>query len=246
MLHEIQAEIEHVTGVELAASTICQFLHNSGFSRQRMRLAASQRDEDLRAANASELCVYSSDMFIFLDETGTDRRDALRRYAYSWRGKLARAHRLLVRGQHLSSIAIMSTNGVLDCQVVTGGVDGDVFYDFVQSRLLPHLMPFNGVNPHSVVVLDNASIHHVDGIMTMVEDVGALVLFLPPYSPDYNPIEELFNLVVLSFKLKTTIKGFETELEMQDMDLQDIVLAAFSSITADDCCSWSNNAEIYP
>ena len=49
-LHKIQAETEHVTGVELAASTICQFLHSSGFfSRQRMRLAASQGDEDLRA-----------------------------------------------------------------------------------------------------------------------------------------------------------------------------------------------------
>ena len=40
------------------------------------------------------------------------------------------------------------------------------FYDFVQNNLLPHMMPFNGVNPHSVVVLDNASIHHVDGAGT--------------------------------------------------------------------------------
>ena len=77
-------------------------------------------------------------MFIFLDETGTDRRDALRRYAYSWRGLPALAHKLLVRGQRLSSIAIMSTSGVLDCQVVQGTVDGNVFYDFVQSRVLPH------------------------------------------------------------------------------------------------------------
>jgi len=95
-----------------------------------MCLAATRRDEALRAAFASELTVYKSDMLIFFDETGTDRRDSLRRYAYSWRGKPARAHRLLVRGQHLSSIALMSTNGVLDVQVVTGGVDGDVYYDF--------------------------------------------------------------------------------------------------------------------
>ena len=82
-----------------------------------MRLATTQRDEALHAAFASELTVYKLDMFIFLDTTGTDRRDSLRRYAYSWRGKPVRAHRLLVRGQHLSSIALMSTNGVLDVHV---------------------------------------------------------------------------------------------------------------------------------
>ena len=240
LLHEIQAEIEYTTGTHLAPSTICQFLHKSGFSRQRMRIIATQRDDSLRALFASEVSIYTADMFIFLDETGTDRRNVLRQYAYSWRGMPAVAHRLLVRGQRLSSIAIMSTSGVLDCHVVQGTVDGDVFYDFVQNDLLPHMMPFNGVNPHSVLVLDNASIHHVDGIMSMVESIGALVLFLPPYSPDYNPIEELFS------KLKAMIKHFETEQEMQEMSVEEIILAAFTTITQDDCCSWIEHAGICP
>ena len=58
--------------------------------------------------------------------------------------------------------------GVLVCKIATETVDGDIFYDFVQSYLLPQLMPFNGTNPHSVVVLDNAAIHHIGGIMSMV------------------------------------------------------------------------------
>ncbi len=49
-------------------------------------------------------------------------------------------------------------------------------------------MPFDGNNPNSVVILDNCSIHHVDGVVDMIHKVGALVHFLPPYSPDYNPI----------------------------------------------------------
>ena len=48
------------------------------------------------------------------------------------------------------------------------------------SQLLPHLKPFDGSNEHSIVVMDNASIHHVDGIVSMIE-VGAMVIFLPPY-----------------------------------------------------------------
>ena len=50
------------------------------------------------------------------------------------------------------------------------------------------------------MVMDNASIHHVDGITDLIQGVGALALFLPPHSPYFNPIEELFS------KLKTTIK----------------------------------------
>ena len=77
--------------------------------------------------------------------------------------------------------------------------------------------------------------------MSMVESVGALVLFLPPYSPDYNPIEELF-----SKSKRSSSIIFETELEMQELSLEEIVLAAFASITKDDCSSWIEHAGIYP
>lgn len=50
-------------------------------------------------------------------------------------------------------------------------------------------MPFDGSNPHSIVVLDNASVRHVDGIADIIQGCGALVMYLPPYSPDFNPIE---------------------------------------------------------
>ena len=147
LLREIQAEVKEVAGMDLAESTICQFLHTQNFSRQKMRITATQRDEALRAVFASELSIYNADMFIFLDETGTDRQDAMCRYAYSFRGRPAVAQKLLGRGHHLSAIAIMSTVGVLDCQIVDCAVDGNIIYEFVQNRLLPHLMPFDGLTP---------------------------------------------------------------------------------------------------
>ena len=100
-------------------------------------------------------------------------------------------------------------------------------------------MPFDGANPHSIVILDNASVHHVDGIADMIQEVGALVMYLPPYSPDYNPIEELFS------KLKSIIKSYERELQSQAMTLEDIVLSSFCHITAEDCCNWIANSGIY-
>ena len=203
LLSEIQNELASVLMVDVDASTICRFLHASGFTRQKLRYVALQRDEFLRQKFILDMSVYSPDMLIFLDESGADRRNMLRKYGYSMRGKPAQKHTLLVRGEHVSAIANISVSGLLDVDVVKGTVDGDRFYDYVQKHLLPHLMPFNGMNPHSVVVLDNCSIHHVEGITSMIEEVGALVHFLPPYSPDFNPIEETFS------KVKAEMKNME-------------------------------------
>ena len=105
------------------------------------------------------------------------------------RGKPPVAKKLIVRGQHLSSITIMSISGVLDFQVVTGAVTG-VCEEFVQCSILPHLMLFNRTYQHSIVVIDNASIHHVDGITELIQSAEAIPSFFPPHSPDFNPIKE--------------------------------------------------------
>ena len=60
----------------------------------------------------------------------------------------------------------------------------------------------------SIVVMDNAVIDHVDGIVDLINEVGALVLLLPPYLPDFNSIEEAFS------KLKATIRVYEAELTL--------------------------------
>ena len=242
MLHEIQNEVSTAFDVELriAESTICQVLHQLNFSRKKMYIAATQQDQMLRALFVSEVESYKANMFVFLDETGTDRRDAIRKYGYGWRGKPIVAHKLLVRGQHLSTIAFMSTAGLLDCVTVSGGVNGDVFYEFVHSKLLYHLNPFNGCcNSQSIVIMDNASIHSVEGIVEMIQQVGAIVLFLPPYSPDYNPIEALFS------KVKKAIKQYESSLHNNEMDLHTIVQLAFCKVTPEDCCGWISSSGIY-
>ena len=73
-------------------------------------------------------------------------------------------------------------------------MNGERFVDFISSCILPLLQPFNGTNPHLVVIMGNASIHHVD---VMIENLLVYILFPPPpsYSPDLNPIEEVFSQV---------------------------------------------------
>lgn len=57
------------------------------------------------------------------------------------------------------------------------------------------MLPYDGENPRSILVMDNCSIHHVQPVLDTVKQMGILVLFLPPYSPDMNPIEEMFSYI---------------------------------------------------
>ena len=98
-------------------------------------------------------------MFVFIDETGSDHRDCLQKLGYSWRGKPAKALKLYSRGQHISALAAMSTKGVLECTLVEGGVCGDTFKTFIEEKLSPVLYSFNGTNPQSILIMDNAAIH---------------------------------------------------------------------------------------
>ena len=136
-----------------------------------MRTVAIQRDEVLRLRYTQDMSVFSAEMLVFIDETGADRRNIIRQHGYSLRGKPMCNQIMLVRGERVSAIACIAVDGLLDVRTVRGTTDGDTFYEFVQTHLLQHLMPFNGVNPRSVVVLDNCSIHHIPEIVASIEDV---------------------------------------------------------------------------
>ena len=105
--------------------------------------------------------------------------------------------------------------------------------DFITSSLLPILQPFDGVNAHSLVVMDNASIHHVDEVIDKIESTGAIVQFLPPYSPDLNPIEEAFS------KVKDNLNKDESLIDFLDVET---LLYAFTPITVNDCQNWVKHA----
>ena len=195
-LEEIQSKLFDIFGVEVSAPTICRTLKIMGCSRQKIQYIALQHCEERRARFMAEISIYDPGIFIWIDETGCDRRNGMRRYGYSVRGIPPRDHRLLVRGVRYSGIAVMSLEGIHDVQVVEGSVDGVKFEEFVTETLMPILNPFDGTNPLSVVIMDNCSIHHVAPVVHLIEMVAqAKLVFLPPYSPDLMPLEEVFSKV---------------------------------------------------
>ena len=118
--------------------------------------------------------------------------------------------------------------------ITEGTMNGKRFTRFVRDVLLPHLNPFNGINPRSVVIMDNASIHHVEKVIDLVENqAGAKMCFLSPYSPDLNPAEGVFSQVKSVMKQN---KVFQTS------SMPRALLAMmFSSVTAQDCLGHISN-----
>ena len=90
------------------------------------------------------------------------------------------------------------------------------------------LNPFNWSNYHSVVIMDNASIHHVYGVVDLIESQGARLIFFPPYSPDLNPLEEFFSKVKSIMKENHSIFQSRTETQV-------LLTMVFNMVTKEDC-----------
>ena len=139
----------------------------------------------------SQTFMFQQNMFVWLDESGADRRDSLRKFGYALRGTTPVSHRFLCRGQRVNAIAAITAEGVLATEITKGSLNGEKFFDFLRGTLIPKIRAFDGSSSHSVLVLDNCSVHHIPDVTELLSN--AVVLFLPPYSPDLNPHSVLLN-----------------------------------------------------
>lgn len=233
-MHEMQRKLFEKFGVNISPSTICRTLKAMGCSRQVMRHIALQQSDSDRARFMAEVSLYEPGMLVWLDESGCDRRNSIRKFGYSIRGIRPSKRRLLIRGIRYSAIPIMTVYGLFDVFLAEGSINGDRFAQFTETYLVPFLMPFNGTNPFSVVIMDNASIHHVSDVVALIQNVGARLVFLPPYSPDLNPLEPVFG------KVKSILK--ENDIIFQACSSPKALLAmAFGMITAEDCTNYAKH-----
>ena len=126
--------------------------------------------------------MFNVDQFVWIDETGSDARDQSRKYGYALQGQAPVVHRSLSRGSRTNAITAICSSGLVSLELTTSTVNGEVFFDYIRSSLIPNMMPFNGMNPRSIAIMDNCSIHHVSEVLDLFHQAGILVLFLPPYT----------------------------------------------------------------
>ena len=231
-LAEVCQAIQDVLGITVSASTICRLLRRCGLTRKKIRQVALKRCEKLRGAFMAQTFLLRRDMFVWVDESGSDARDHIRKYGFALIGVTPTYHRLLSRGKRVNAIAAMASTGVLALELTTSTVTGETFFDFVRGSLIPNMLPYDGINPRSVAVMDNCSVHHIDEVKKLFSDAGIVLLFIPPYSPD---LEELFSFV------KYYLKEHD-ELIQSAHNLTDVIQAAFDSVTEELCNSWISHS----
>ncbi len=115
------------------------------------------------------------------------------------RGRAPRGQRLIDRTPHghwktTTLIAALGIEGMRCSTVVDGAVNGDVFEAFVEQVLVPEL------RQGDVVIMDNLSSHKRHRVRQVIDSAGARLVFLPPYSPDLNPIEMIFAKIKQSLR----------------------------------------------
>ncbi|MGL5796421.1 MAG: IS630 family transposase [Waterburya sp.] len=125
---------------------------------------------------------------IYLDESGFEA-NTYRPYAWSKRGYKSYGERSGQRGTRTSLIAGKRGKQLLAPILFQGSTNALWFNQWLQQHLLPQL------NPNSTLILDNAPFHRKDDVFRIAEQAGHKVLFLPPYSPDFNRIEQDFAII---------------------------------------------------
>jgi transposase len=155
---------------------------------------------------------------VFVDKMGT-YTSLSPLYAWSLRGQRARSSVRRNRGANTTLLASMSAEGMGPCIAVVGSTTAMIFEAYVEQALCPSL------KRGQVVVMDNLSAHKGQRIRELIEGRGCELIYLPPYSPDFNPIEEAFS----------KIKGILRRIEARTREVLVGALGeAISAVTARD------------
>jgi transposase len=182
-------------------------------------MGATERDEWLRAAWRVAIAgEVEPRRLVFVDEMGTNTLLSPL-YAYSPKGRRAYGKVPRNRGANTTLLASMSLEGMGACLAVEGATTATVFEAYVEQMLAPSL------RRGQIVVLDNLGAHKGERVRELIEEQSCRLLYLPPYSPDFNPIEEAFS----------KIKGALRKAQARTREgLIEALGAAISAVTAHD------------
>lgn len=197
---------------------------------QKKTLVARERDrpeiQAKREAFVAEQPTLNSERLVFVDESGL-RLDTPPNYGWAPVGEKAMGKSTHGAWRTMTMIGAIALDGWRGFITIDAATDGDVFLAFVQQQLVPKL------RPGDIVVMDNLNAHKSVAVVAAIRAANADVLFLPPYSPEYNPIEKAWS------KLKDIVRRQAT-LTRDAFD--DAVALAMSCISRGDIRAWTDYA----
>ena len=180
----------------ISLSTICRAL-NFDLQLTRKVLTKAAREAvpaEIRNYQCKLRSIYHyPSQLVFIDETSKDGRHAYRRYGRSKKGTKSYVKLPFSRGAKVSIFAALNVNGFMSWETTRGTYTRKKFHQVFSKCVIPKLNPWP--LPNSIVVMDNAKIHMYKELENSIHQCGARLIFLPPYSPQLNPIEVCFGLL---------------------------------------------------
>ncbi|UPT99764.1 IS630 family transposase [Bradyrhizobium barranii subsp. apii] len=177
-------------GISTGIASLWRFFQRRKITlKKKTAHAAEQRRGDINAAREEWFegqIDLDPERLVFIDETSANAKMA-RRYGRSPRGERCRAAIPHGHWKTTTFTAGLRSDGLIAPLVLDGPMDGDAFLAYVEQLLAPSL------RPGDTVIMDNLPAHKVHGVREAIQAVGASLLYLPPYSPDFNPIEMAFS-----------------------------------------------------
>jgi transposase len=165
---------------------------------------------------------FNAKNLIFIDESGANLRMS-NSYARIEGGQRIKMSIPCDRGPQYSMIGAISINKVEAALYGSWATNGEIFYSFTERSLLPQL------KSRHIVIMDNVKFHLQARIKELIESTGAKIIFLPPYSPDLNPIENMWS------KIKNTLRKLAPRTSRK---FKKSIQVAFEEITKTDLIGW--------
>jgi len=185
-------------------------------------MAASERDEAARQLWRDDIGHLDLTRVVVVDECGTHRA-MTPVYGRAPRGARSVGQVPRNRGTGTTLVAALTLAGMGPAMTIVGGTDAAVFEAYLEQGLAPTL------RSGDLVILDNVGAHQSRRARALIEDRGAHLLFLPPYSPDLSPIELAFS------KVKQVLRRSEARTQAA---LDTAIGAALTTVTAADARAW--------
>ena len=191
-------------------------------------MSASEQDPLERAAWRwqATLLLHAPDL-VFVDESGANRALGPR-YGYAPKGKRSFGEAPRNRGRNTSILAAMGAQGLVTTMTIEGATNKEVFATYLDHFLCPTL------RAGQTVIMDNLSVHKNEEVRAKIEACGCRLVFLPAYSPDFNPIEHAFS------KLKQFLRKAKARTHEA---LQGAIGVGLDTITAKDARGWFKHCE---
>ena len=210
-------------------SSLLRSLHRSHISHKVLTHHASQAILAEQLDFLAKLYELDPDQIVTLDESGSDRRNFRRHRGWATSGRRAVLRSFWSRGQRYSLIVALSCSKVLCYWPLVGTYNKATYSFFLTSILIPSILASGIRNP--VLVLDNINFHHYQPFISLLESYGIRCLFLPRYSPTFNPTEFLFR------QLKGFLRTYGHQLEETGHDMYQMFAIFFAGVTSSHCLS---------